>query len=239
MTNIIANIHTTQSHSHDSISLSQRKFAPTTPHVTILPYIWTSLLYVPPAHVVHSCHYLLVISNSICWHWQCGVLSPSHICMHCIISTLWSLAQSVNTAVGPCLCMYGALIFLYLYAAYYSYIIIIDSICQHRQEPSAPACVCMVLCFSYMCIYPVISLFYSLIQSFNTGRSRQPLPVCVWYFVFLIFVCILLFLHYNHWLNPSTQGWAFGPCLCFYGALIFLHLYASYCFYILIIDSMF
>jgi len=48
--------------------------------------------------------------------------------------------------------MYSAWSLLYLYSYYCFHIIIINSICQHRQEPLAPACVCIVLCLSHICV---------------------------------------------------------------------------------------
>jgi hypothetical protein len=122
----------------------------------------------------------------------------------------WLNLSTQAWAFGPCLCVYGTLFFLCMkwYGYYYFDIIIIDSICQHRQEPSA-------------------------------------LPVCAWCFVFPMYdsevIGILIFWHYNHWLNLSTQTGAFSPCLCVYAALFFLCMkwYGYYYFDIIIIDSIF
>ena len=80
----------------------------------------------------------------------------------------------------------------------------------------------IVLCFSYIW---VISILPSFIQSVNTGRSLWPLPVCVWCFVFPMYevIWILLFWHYNHWLNLSTHAEAFDPYLCVNSALSILY----------------
>jgi hypothetical protein len=121
---------------------------------------------------------------------------PAHV-VHCWViinyGNHWLNFSTQTEAFTPCLCVWSDMHIIID-------IIIIYSICQHMQEPLAPACVCMVLCFFYICI---IFIFHSLTQSVNTGRSLWPLPVCVWCFVSLIFV---LFLYHTHISHPLTQS---------------------------------
>ena len=120
--------------------------------------------------------------------------------------------------------MYRALYFQILPVHVYYYTIRIDSICQHKQEPSmcnafiSNTCMyivflhynhclnfltqagafspCLYMCSALVSLLASICILLLFIMIFaNTWKSLWPLSVYIWCFVFSIFVYILLFLH--------------------------------------------
>ena len=123
------------------------------------------------------------------------MLSPCHICMHYIISTLWSLAQSVNTAVGPCLCVYGTLFFLHVYiSSFYS---LTQSFNTGRSLWSLPV---FLWCFDFL-TFVCILLFLHSNHWLNLLTQAGAFSPCLCMYVTLFFL----------YLYPSFY---FYPCLC-------------------------
>src|ERR1700723_1295586 len=118
------------------------------------------------------------------------VLCTTNISLLCNSVYLYDFCIIVIDGVCMCIVLWNisnlCISTICIYHIHYFYIIVIDSVCQHRQEPLAPACVCMVLCIFTICIF----CFYITIL--------DSICICMVLFIFNISVLCIFMICYMY-----------------------------------------